>query len=110
MAQVLDFLIGHGLCIETEGQIRPGPQSTHLPSTSPLIARHHGNWRVKAMERHASLALESELAYTSPMALSRTDAVMIRETLLQSIDQVVAIVDPSPSEATYCLNIDWFEF
>lgn len=107
--QVLRFLSEKGILREHEGQFSPGTRSTHLESTSPLVSRHHGNWRVKAMEKHPSLSVE-ELAYTCPMSLSEKDAKLVRKILLSSISEIGKIRDPSPSEQAYCLNIDWFRF
>jgi hypothetical protein len=107
--QIVDFLVRQGLCAEEGGRLRPLAHSTHLDGASPLVSRHHGNWRVKAMEKHPSLDQERELAFTSPMALSRADALKVRSLLLDAIEGVCRIADPSPSETAYFLNLDWLE-
>lgn len=84
----------------------------HMHSTfsdGKLASRHHGNWRVKAMERHPIFSPHDELVYTAPMTLSVTDASRIRELLADLVQKTDQIVGPSPSEKLYCLNIDWFE-
>jgi plasmid maintenance system antidote protein VapI len=106
---VLEFLLKHGLCIKKNSGIAPGPQMTHLEADSPLVSRHHSNWRIKAMERHPQLDLVTELAYTAPMTLSATDAFRIRSLLLDLIEKTDKIVGPSPSEKLYCMGLDWFE-
>jgi hypothetical protein len=107
--RVLEFLVSSGLCRETESEIGMGPRSTYLESRSPLVARHHGNWRVKAMEKHPVLDAANEIAYTAPVTLSKADALRIREILARTIERADAIVGPSACEKLYCLNIDWFE-
>ena len=109
LRKYLDFLLDAQLCVINDGKIEPGPSYTHLDSQSPLIARHHANWRIKALEKHVSLG-DAELAYTAPMSLSRSDANLIRSKLLAIIQEVQAIRDPSPSETTYFFNVDWLEF
>jgi len=84
-----------------------GPQRTHLESTSPLIQKHHSNWRLKALQRSDSLDPE-ELMYTSPVSLSREDFKIIREDLVLMIKKVLDRVHPSPAEEVACLNIDFF--
>jgi len=106
---VLGFLLENGLCLEENGKISPGPLWTHLEGDSPLVARHHANWRIKAMEKHPSMDNAQELAFTSPMALSKSDAQKIRARLVDSIDQICKIAAPSESEAVYFLNVDWLE-
>lgn len=109
--EVIQFLVRHGLLQETaDGKWKNGPGSTHLEGTSPLVGRHHSNWRVKAMEKHPKLDHERELAYTSPLSISKGDVLKVREELMKTIVRVCEVVDRSVSEKTFCLNVDWFEF
>ncbi|NJL25279.1 MAG: DUF4423 domain-containing protein [Calothrix sp. SM1_5_4] len=107
---IVDFLLRSGLCVEKGGRLHPGPKHTHLEATSPIITRHHANWRVKAMDRHARLDVNSELAYSAPMSLAKEDVLKVREELIRAIERVRTIIDPSPCETAYCLNIDWVQF
>jgi len=107
--RVLEFLLKTGLCVEKNGRLHPGTQMTHLEADSPLVARHHGNWRIKAMERHPVLAPEEELSYTAPMTLSKSDIARVRTLIADLVQKTDEIVGPSPSEKLFCLNIDWFE-
>lgn len=106
--EVVQFLLHTGLCVEKKGLLKPGHQYSHLEAGSPLVSRHHANWRIKAMERHPSLS-QSELCYSSPMTLSKKDALLIRQRLGEIISEVNKIRDPSPSEELHCLNIDWIK-
>jgi len=107
--RIVDFLVRTDLCVEVDGKLGMGPQMTHLESQSPLIARHHGNWRVKAMERHPMLRSDDELSYTAPMSLSAEDVLRVRAFLADLVQRVDEVVGPSACERLYCLNIDWFE-
>lgn len=106
----VDFLLAYGLIVEdgTNG-FAMGPQSTHVDSNSPHVARHHSNWRLKAMERIPSITKE-ELSFTSPVSLSADDFLKIRGQLAEAIKKVFETVDPSPSETTAVLTIDWLKF
>ena len=104
--QVISFLVSTGLCAGENGSLRPGTTYVHLESDSPFIGRHHASWRQKAIERHPVLT-ESEIAYSSPMSLSREDAKEIRKLIVGWVDQANKIRDPSPCESLYFLNIDW---
>lgn len=105
--RVLDFLLEHGLCKEENGRFQVGAQSTHLPASSPWVNVHHRNWREKAI---ASLKDQSDgtLFYTCPLTMAEADAPKVRELAIRFIEEVNKVVDPSPSERLYCLNIDWF--
>jgi uncharacterized protein (TIGR02147 family) len=107
--RVISFLVSTGLCVEENGLLRPGTTYVHLESDSPLIGRHHASWRQKAIERHPILS-ESEIAYSSPMSLSKEDAEKIRKLVIGWVEDVNKIRDPSPCEALYFLNIDWIRF
>lgn len=108
--QAIDFLVRSGVCVDKSGKIEPGTNSTHLEAQSPLISRHHGNWRIKAMEKHPNLDPELELAYSSPMSISKQDAIKIRQLIVELVKNVNEIRDPSPCQEAYFLNIDWIRF
>lgn len=107
--QVVSFLLSTGLCTEENYALAPGTTYVHLEADSPLIGRHHASWRQKAIERHPVLS-ESEIAYSSPMSLSREDADRIRKLIVGWVEQVNKIRDPSPCEVLCFLNIDWIRF
>jgi uncharacterized protein (TIGR02147 family) len=107
--RVITFLVSTGLCVETNGLLQPGTTYVHLEPESPFIGRHHASWRQKAIERHPVLS-ESEIAYSSPMSISQEDAGKIRKLIVNWVEQVNKVRDPSPCEALYFLNIDWIKF
>jgi uncharacterized protein (TIGR02147 family) len=107
--RVADFLIEHGLMIDDEGKLKMGPKTTHLESTSPLVSRHHSNWRMRGMNNMEALSPE-ELFYTGPMSLSNEAMNWVRTELVSLIERVVTHVSASESERLACLNIDWFDF
>lgn len=107
--EVLNFLLDTGLCIEKDGKIQMGPKTTHLEQSSPLILKHHGNWRLKALTRHEALSGD-ELAFTSPVSLRKEDFDEIREQLTQVVEKFLKKVTASdPPDTLACLNIDWFK-
>jgi uncharacterized protein (TIGR02147 family) len=105
--RVLDFLVEHGLCKEEKGLFTVGPQSTHLPASSPWVQVHHRNWREQAIGAVKRPDPEA-LFYTCPLTMGEADAPKVRELAIRFIEEVNKVVDPSPSERLYCLNIDWF--
>lgn len=106
--EIIEFLLSLGLCREEKGQLKIGPTSTHLGSNSHWVRMHHLNWRQKAVE-HLNEESVSKLHYTAPMTLSVADAEKIRELIVQFLESVDKIVEPSPSEDLFCLNVDWFK-
>jgi hypothetical protein len=86
-----------------------GPKLTHNGADSPLVIKHHQNWRLKGMKQMVFKG-NADLFYTAPMSLSRETATQIRSELPSFIEKIIKWVGPSPSETVRCLNIDWFEY
>jgi uncharacterized protein (TIGR02147 family) len=108
--RILDFLLATGLCIEADGTFKMGPQVTHLEANSPYAVRHHQNWRLKAMHRHEQLSAR-ELAYTAPVSINARDQLVIRDMLMDTIQNFLKTVrQSSPEDKVACLTLDWFEF
>lgn len=109
VSKVVSFLLEHGLCRHEGGHLTYGPMWTHVPADSPLVVKHHQNWRLRGFTTMEDPS-EAHLFFTSPMSLSREAAEEVRKMLPSFIEKVQKIVGPSPSETVRCLNIDWFEY
>ena len=107
--RVLEFLVQTGLCKFEEGQFKMGPRSTHLEASSPLVTRHHMNWRVKGMEKMGNVSAD-ELFLSLPASLSERAMKEIRKELVIAIEQITGIIDGSTEDQLACLNIDFFKF
>lgn len=105
---VLKFLINCRLITESSGGLRPGTSRMHLPHDSPLIARHHINWRLRAV-RDLEVRREESLHYSSCVSISRKDAAEIREQLLKTIEAMKSRVKESPEESLHSICLDFFE-
>jgi uncharacterized protein (TIGR02147 family) len=107
VTQVLEFLVSRGLVEEVKGRYRTGDTRIHLESDSPMIAKHHVNWRMQAVQ-----AIENEnaneLHYSSVIAAGESDIPRVREVLVKAIEQIREIVKPSPEETVYCYTLDLF--
>jgi uncharacterized protein (TIGR02147 family) len=106
---ILDFLVKNGLCIEEKPLIKPGPARTHIGSNSVLVNQHHTNWRLQSV-RSMTEKKDQNIYFTGPMSLSAETAQMIRLRIPSFIDEIIKLVEPSPSETVRCLNPDWFEY
>lgn len=107
--RVVDFLLQYGLCIDHDGKIIMGPSSTHLEAGSPLISRHHMNWRLRGIENMEGLD-SNELFLTMPCSLDAKSLKLIRDELVQTVERITKVIDEAPSEQLACLNIDLFKF
>lgn len=106
--QITQFLLTRGLIVEKEDKtLDRGPQNTYLPVDSPLISRHHMNWRMKAIERHPRIQ-QDELAFSAPLTIAEKDIPEIKKMCLDLIQNVSKKVSSSTPEKLACINIDWF--
>lgn len=107
-AQILEFLIETKLCLHQNGRFVMGPKHLHVSNESPFVFNHHANWRSRAIERIPRMQ-PTELAFTSPVSLSRSDMTKVKERLLVTIQEVVDLAKQSPAEELVFLNIDWLK-
>lgn len=107
--KVLEFLLQHQLLVEEKQKLRLGNARTHIGTSSPLVSRHHQNWRLQGMTKMVQ-ADEDQFFYTAPMSLSKEVADWIRQELPAIVERINAKVLPSKSETVRCLSIDWFEY
>lgn len=107
VAQVLDFLTSSGLIKKSGRSYLIGTKSIHVTEDSPLISRHHINWRLHAMQTF-QVPAEGDFHYTSVITISKKDATKLREIMMKAIQEMRPIVRASKDEAGYCYNLDLF--
>lgn len=104
---ILEFLTSVGLVKNENGQFLPGDVRIHLEHDSPMISKHHTNWRLQAM-RSFERETPQELHYSGVISLSREDLPRVRETLVKALEQVRGVVKGSGDETVYCYALDLF--
>jgi uncharacterized protein (TIGR02147 family) len=107
--EVIQFLTDHGLLQLEDGRYKILAKATHIGADSPLVVKHHQNWRIRGFQK-MDLRDANHLYYTGPMSLSVEDSGAVRQKLLDLIQSVNRLVVDSPSETVRCLNLDWFEY
>jgi uncharacterized protein (TIGR02147 family) len=107
IAEILEFLEAAGLVTQAGDQFKAGSIRIHLGNDSPEIARHHTNWRLRAME-----ALDREeiqdFHYSSIVSLAKDDIKLIKEELIRAVEAAKARIKESPPEELCVLNLDFF--
>jgi uncharacterized protein (TIGR02147 family) len=96
-----------GLVVHIGGKYLITSRRIHLGTDSPLLAKHHVNWRLRAMQALDGRG-ESLLHYSSVISLSTRDALSIREILMKALEQQETILKLSKEEAVYSLSMDFF--
>lgn len=105
--QIIEFLEATGMIRRQNGYFVAAETRIHLEIDSPMISKHHINWRLQAMQSldHETL---NELHYSSVIGISREDLPKIREVLIKAIALVREIGKTSKDETIYCYTIDLF--
>ena len=107
VSRVLDFLLNCGLAHQKGDEFISGSARLHLPADSPLVAKHHTNWRMRAIESLDHVR-ESDLHYSLVMSVSKEAAEEIRSTLLKAIQETEPILKEAEDKTVYALNMDLF--
>lgn len=108
IANVLKFFVTCGLAIQKGGLFYCDPNTRiHLPADSPLVAKHHTNWRMRAidsLDRNGKV----DLHYSSVMSISQDAAEKIRAILLQAIENCEPVIRDAKDEGIYTVTLDLF--
>lgn len=107
--EITRFLVDRGLLQRSSRGFSMGKNVVHLSKDSPMILRHHFNWRMKALELIGAKDID-QLNYSAPMSLSEEAAREIHSEILKVIKKATKKASESESEKLCCLNIDWFSF
>ncbi|MGK5085638.1 TIGR02147 family protein [Bdellovibrionota bacterium FG-1] len=107
VAEILEFLCSTGLAIQVGADFKIGTARIHLGNDSPMLRKHHMNWRIRAINSFDQLQ-KSDLHYSSVVSLSESDTEKIRSILLGAIEKSEPILRASPEETVFCLALDFF--
>lgn len=108
VGQVLDFLVSRGLVQEKNGRYSIGKARVHVGSRSPLVTRHHANWRLKAVEVQERMHPRN-LHFSEVVAISKKDGDRIRALALDFLQNTEKIITPSKEERPFVLLLDFFK-
>lgn len=107
--EVTSFLVDRGLLQRSSRGFAIGKNVVHLSKDSPMILKHHFNWRMKSLESITANEAD-KVNYSAPVSLSEEAANEIQNEILKLIKRFTKKASESKSEKLYCLNIDWFSF
>lgn len=107
-SEVLEFLVSLGLASESAGCFKVGTAHIHLGNESPMISKHHVNWRlqaIRALDREDSM---KSLHYSSVVSISRADVTKIKTLLVKAIESAKAVIRDSKEEELHSFCLDLF--
>lgn len=109
VSETLDFLVSLGLAVEERGRFKTGSARVHLGSDSPMISKHHANWRLQAIRSLESEDFSEALHYSSVVSISKADFIQIKSLLVKAIESSKAIIRDSKEEELYSFCLDFFQ-
>ena len=107
VSEQLEFLVAIGLAVKDGDKYGIGTKRIHLSKNSPLVSKHHTNWRMKAIESF-DLPRPNDFHYSLVMSLSEKDILKVRSLLIDTMEKIEMLLEDSPCETVYVLNSDLF--
>lgn len=108
VSECLDFLVSVGLASLENERYKTGAARIHLSKDSPMISKHHTNWRIKAIQSLDCVGKE-DLHFSGPICISEEDAGKIKKKLLDLLEQTEPMIRLSTEEAMFCFSMDFFK-
>lgn len=108
VSEVLEFLESCSLVTKQGQRYQRTSVTLHLGNDSPMISKHHMNWRLQAM-RSLDRDEKEAIHYSSAVTIAASDLSKIKEILIQAIEQVRSRVRASKDEELYCYSLDLYK-
>jgi uncharacterized protein (TIGR02147 family) len=108
VVDALEFLETAGLIVFSNGSYKIGPSHIHLSNESAQIAKHHFNWRNRALVS-LDAPKKSDLHYSVVWTLSKEDAEKIKLELTDYIQSMMKTVRDSKEQCAFGFTLDYFE-
>ncbi|MGZ3748224.1 MAG: TIGR02147 family protein, partial [Pseudobdellovibrionaceae bacterium] len=106
-AEILHFLQSVGLVEQRAGRFLVGQARIHLSHDSPMVSRHHINWRLQAIRSLEKGDRSSSLHYSSVVSIARDDVLRIKSLLVKSIETAKQIIKDSKEQELHSLCLDF---
>jgi uncharacterized protein (TIGR02147 family) len=108
VSEILEFLAQVGLASPKNGRYVLGQARIFLKSDSPMVWKHHTNWRLRAIQSFQE-ARSDRLHLSTVFSASGEDLKRMKALLLNCIEEVRGKIKDSKDEAVHCLNVDFFD-
>lgn len=109
LLSILEILQSAGLVTKKTNQYFPESIHMHLDNNSDSILQHHTNWRLESLKNIQNSYSAEDLHYSSVITISERDFAELKRRLVNEVQEMQKIINPSPAEKMFCFNIDLFE-
>lgn len=108
LKRILQFLENAGLIVQKRGQYAICGAPIYLADDSRHLARHHTNWRLRAIASLDGQPGKKDFHYSSVVSLSEKDCAVVKELLVETVEKIREIVKRSPEEKLFAYTFDFF--
>ena len=105
---VLKQLEKMGLVLHQKSRWVHSNANIHVARHSPLVQFHHANWRQRALVG-SQLATNTNLHFTDVRSISQKDFEYIKSLLLDQLQLIAKIAEPSACEELVGFNLDFYK-
>jgi uncharacterized protein (TIGR02147 family) len=109
VTEILDFLVNMGLAARQDSRFIVGTARMHLGNDSPMISKHHINWRIQAIRALERADFHENLHYSSVVSISKKDITKIKSLLVKAIEEAKLVIRDSKEEELHSLCLDFFQ-
>ena len=107
VSQIIADLVRSGL-VRLEGSKYIGNYDrVHLPTSSPLVSKHHSNWRMRSIQSFDSPEAK-DLHYSLVMSVSQEASETMRKRILALIQEFEPILREAKDEEVMVFSADFF--
>jgi uncharacterized protein (TIGR02147 family) len=104
----VQFLISKGFLEVREDQYFATESRIHLNPDSPMLFKHHANWRLRAIE-NTELGDNNDIHYSGCIAVSQKNADLVRDKILNLIGELEPILSEPLEEVAFGICMDFFK-
>ncbi|MEK6706879.1 MAG: TIGR02147 family protein [Candidatus Poribacteria bacterium] len=109
IAEILEFLERLGLATHEQGRFVASTSRLHLGHDSPMIVKHHINWRLQTIRSLEREDASESLHYSSVVSISKNDVSQIKSLLVKAIEGTKSIIRDSKEEELHSFCLDFFK-
>ena len=107
--EIVDFLVSLGLLKIDRGRLEGGPNRFWIGNDSPMLSKHHANWRLRALDS-LDQGKKDDIHYSALVSLASEDVAAIKEKIAKDMDSTRALVRDSKNEnEIHCFAVDFFK-
>ncbi len=108
VAEALQFLLSIGMLEKNGDRYSQGVSKLFLGKDSPMLRRHHANWRMRAVH-DLDCGLDKNLHFSTVVTVAKNDFTRIQERLIKYIEEIRTEIRGSGEEQVCAFNVDFFE-